>query len=72
MRRFSALSLPRFAMMSYDTLAPFGQRRKARFFNGRDIDEHVLGAPIRLDKTVTLGRIEPLNRSTWHCRLRYN
>jgi hypothetical protein len=39
--------------------------------DGRDMDEHVLAATaVGLDETVTLGRIEPLHCTAWHCRLR--
>jgi hypothetical protein len=37
-----------------------------RLLNGRDMDEHVLAASVRLDKAVTLGRIKPLHCSSRH------
>src|ERR1700689_425088 len=48
-------------------LGSFGQRRKSRFLERGDMDEHVLVATaIGLDETVTLGRIEPLHCAAWH------
>ena len=51
-------------------LGSFGQRRKTRLLDGRDMDEHVLGASVRLDETITLRGVKPLHCSAWHCRLR--
>ena len=37
-------------------------------FDGRYMDEHVLSATVRLDKPITLGRVEPLNGPARHAR----
>ena len=33
-----------------------------------DVHEHILAAALRLDKAVTLGRVEPLHRACSHAR----
>jgi hypothetical protein len=47
-------------------LGSLNQRRKTRLLDGRDMDEHVLGATVRLDETVTLRGVEPLHSPARH------
>jgi hypothetical protein len=39
---------------------------QSRFFDGGDVDEHVLAAIVRLNKSIALCRVEPL-----HCTYRH-
>lgn len=41
---------------------------EAGAFDCRDMNEHVLAATSRLNKTIAFGRIEPLNSTTRHHR----
>src|SRR5262245_60116850 len=45
---------------------PLVEGGQARALDSRDMDEHVLAAALRLDKAVTLGRVEPLHGSGSH------
>jgi len=48
-------------------LLVFVQLAQSCSLNRRDVNEHVLGAVIRLNKSVTLLGVEPLYRSASHC-----
>src|SRR5580700_9914958 len=50
-----------------NTLA-FTQLTQAGTLDGADMDEHVLAAAFRLDKSVTLLRVEPFDGSVAHGR----
>ena len=47
-------------------LVPFVQRGKTGPFDGADVDEYVLGAILRLNETITLDRVEPLDSTSSH------
>jgi hypothetical protein len=49
-------------------LGTLAQVAQASLLDGRDMDEHVLGATVRLDEPVTLGRVKPLHGSCRHVR----
>src|SRR3954469_17648123 len=44
----------------------FVQGRQTGFLNCRDMHEHILAARRRLDKSITLRRVEPLDRTFSH------
>src|SRR6516162_2095311 len=46
-------------------LGTFRERRKASPLDRRDMDEHILAAVIRLNKTIAFRGVEPLHRT--HC-----
>ena len=62
----------RFAIPTRDQfvtdLGSFNEPGIARLFDRRDVDEHIGPAALRLDKSVSLGRVEPLNRTQSHLR----
>ena len=65
--RCTADVFPRFSSISYSICCP----SLSVFSPGRhcgDVDEHVLAATLRLNESVALGRIEPLDRAARHCR----
>jgi hypothetical protein len=45
---------------------------KARSFDGRDMDENVLAAVVRLNEAVALGRVEPLHCTHRHVEFSIN
>ena len=47
----------------------FVERAQARPFHGRDMHEHIFAAALRLDKAITLGRVEPLYSASSHISL---
>jgi hypothetical protein len=47
-------------------LLTFVERGKASALNGRDVNENVRAALVRLNEAETLGRVEPLNCSRSH------
>jgi hypothetical protein len=40
--------------------------RQTRLLDGRNVHEHVFTAALRLNKSIALGRIEPLHGTFWH------
>src|SRR5215470_6918655 len=53
-------------------LLPFIERAQSSLLDRGDMDEHVFAACLRLDKSITLGRIEPLHGTTRHFDLPSN
>ena len=49
-------------------LLAFTQGRKTGAFDGGDVHECILAAVRRFDEAVTLGRVEPFNSTSSHCR----
>src|SRR5262249_34192498 len=47
---------------------PFVERVQSSALDCGDVDEDVLAATLRLNKSIALGRIEPLHRAARHCR----
>src|SRR5215467_8732727 len=47
-------------------LLPFIERAQSSALNRGDMDEHVFAASLRLDKSIALGRIEPLHGAARH------
>src|SRR6516164_2324687 len=62
-RRLSGLAINH--NLERNTLA-FTQLTQAGALDGTDMDEHVLAAAFRLDKSVTLLRVEPFDGSVAH------
>src|SRR6266511_837441 len=48
---------------------PFIEGAQSRSLDGGNMDEHVFAAPLRLNESVALGRIEPLHGSCRHLEL---
>jgi len=62
-RHFSAIFLH---FITY--FGAFVQIAEAGPLHGRDVDEHIIAPAVRLNKTKTLGRVEPLHRTCRHAR----
>ena len=45
---------------------PFIETGEAGSLDSRDMDEHIFAAALRLNETVTLGRVEPFDRALSH------
>src|SRR6516165_11599710 len=59
-----------FAAVFFDlilNLLPLVERAQSSTLDRRDVDEHVPAAPLRLNESIALGRIEPLYRAARHC-----
>jgi hypothetical protein len=61
------------AAVADDVIGDLGAIRQAvhaGFLDGRDMDEDVLAAAVRLDEAITLGRIEPFHCPARHAALK--
>src|SRR5258708_30622250 len=56
-------TVARFFVAQLGTLIEAAQ---SRFFDGRDVHEDILAAVVRLNKSIALSRVEPLNRTCRH------
>src|SRR6516165_6786973 len=69
--QIASRQLPR-ATVGYEVeadLGTFRERRKASPRDRRDMDEHILAAVIRLNKTIAFRGFEPLHRTHCHFSL---
>jgi len=60
-RRFSLVR----DFLIFDHL-PLIETAEAGFLDSRDMDKHIFSAGLRLNETVTLGRVEPFDRALSH------